>query len=254
MYFETLFVLFLFFFGMFVLGQVLKDNSIVDIGWGAGFVLSAIFTFIWSPDSGMKGILITVAIAVWGTRLTYHIAKRNLGKPEDYRYVNMRKGWGDKYVWIKAFFQVYFIQFVIQYIVTLPVIYGNSTEQSLKWFNYIGVVLWMVGFFFESFGDYQLKVFKKKPENKGKLMDQGLWSLTRHPNYFGDSAMWFGIFFIALTDVQGIWIAIGPSLMTFFLVFVSGVRMLEKKYVGRADYDAYKQRTSSFLPWFPKKT
>ncbi len=253
MYFETLLVLFVFFFIIFIVGQILKDNSIVDIGWGSGFVLSAVYTFLRNPDSGLKGILITSAIIIWGTRLTYHIAKRNIGKPEDYRYVNMRKRWGTKFVLIKAFLNVYFLQLAIQYVVTQPVIYGNTTLQEMKWFNFIGVGLWMVGFFFEAYGDYQLKEFKKKPENKGKLMDKGLWALTRHPNYFGDSTMWFGIFFIAITDLNGLWTIVGPSLMTFFIVFVSGVKMLEKKYIGREDYEAYKKRTNAFIPWLPKK-
>lgn len=253
MYLETLVVLFLFFFSIFIIGQILKDNSIVDIGWGSGFVLSAIYTFFSNPESGVKGILITIAIIIWGTRLTYHIAKRNIGKTEDYRYVKMRETWGTKFVFIKAFINVYFIQLIIQYVVTLPVIYGNSTLQEMKWFNYIGVGLWLIGFFFESYGDYQLKEFKKKSENKGKLMDKGLWSLTRHPNYFGDATMWFGIFFISITDLKGIWIIVGPCLMTFFIVFVSGVRLLEKKYIGRKDFEEYKKRTSAFIPWFPKK-
>jgi len=254
MYFETFILLFAFFFIIFIIGQVTKDNSIVDIGWGSGFVLSAWYNFFRNPDSGLKGILILAGITIWGARLTYHIAKRNLGKPEDYRYIAMRKKWGDKFVLVKAFLNVYLIQMLIQYVVTLPVIYGNTTQQLMKWYNWIGVILWGIGFFFESVGDYQLKQFKKDPKNKGILMDQGLWSLTRHPNYFGDSAMWFGIFLIAITNISGIWIIIGPALMTFFIVFVSGVRLLEKKYEGRKDFEAYKQKTSAFVPWFPKKT
>jgi steroid 5-alpha reductase family enzyme len=253
MYLETFLILFIYFFSIFIIGQIMKDNSIVDIGWGSGFVISAIYTFIRYDNSGLKGILITLAIILWGSRLTYHIAKRNIGKQEDYRYVKMRKRWGDKLVLIKAFLNVYFLQLVIQYIVTLPVIYGNTGYQQLSWFNYVGIVVWGIGFFFEAFGDYQLKQFKKNPANKGKIMDKGLWSLTRHPNYFGDSAMWVGIFLIAITDWKGIWIIVGPTLMTFFLVFVSGVRLLEKKYKGREDYENYKMRTSSFIPLMPKK-
>lgn len=252
MYFEDLIVLFLFFLLFFILGQIKKDNSIVDIAWGLGFVVSAGYTFLRNSDIGLKGILITLCITIWGLRLTYHIAKRNIGKPEDYRYVAMRKRWGSRFVLLKAFLNVYLLQMVIQYIVTLPVIYGNTTKQELSWYNWLGLVLWGIGFFFEAMGDYQLKQFKKNPLNKGKLMDRGLWSLTRHPNYFGDSAMWFGIFLMAITDIKGIWIIIGPCLMTLFLVFVSGVRLLEQKYKGRADYEAYKQKTSAFLPWFPK--
>lgn len=253
MYLETCILLFVFFFTGFVIGQITKNNSIVDIAWGSGFVLSALYLFMRNPDAGLKGLLITLCISIWGMRLTYHIARRNIGKPEDYRYINMRKSWGNKFVLLKSFFQVYFLQMAIQYIVTLPVIYGNTTKQQMIWLNWLGIILWGIGFFFESYGDYQLKQFKKDPLQKGMLMDQGLWSLTRHPNYFGDSAMWFGIFFIAITDIKGVWIIVGPSLMTFFLVFVSGVRLLEKKYEGRKDFEEYKNRTSAFIPWFPKK-
>jgi steroid 5-alpha reductase family enzyme len=254
MYLETFAILFMFFVVVFIIGQILKDNSIVDIAWGAGFVVSALYTFFRNPESGLKGILLTLAVSIWGSRLTYHLAKRNLGKPEDYRYVNMRKRWGNKYVLIKSFLNVYLLQCVIQYIVTLPVIYGNTTaQQELYVYNVIGIVLWGIGFFFEAYGDYQLKQFKKDPNNKGRLMTSGLWALTRHPNYFGDSAMWFGIFLIALSGLSGLWIIVGPVLMTFFLVFVSGVRLLEKKYEGREDFEAYKKRTNAFIPWFQKK-
>jgi len=252
MYVETALVLFGYFFLIFLMGQVLKDNSIVDIGWGSGFVLAAGYSFFRSAEIGTKGMIITACISLWGLRLTYHIAKRNIGKPEDYRYVEMRKHWGRRLVLLKAFFHVYFLQFVIQYIVALPVIYGNTTKQQLTLLNWLGLFIWMIGLFFEAYGDHQLKQFKKHKENKGKIMDKGLWAMTRHPNYFGDSLMWFGIFFMAVSGFEGGWILISPLLMTFFLVFVSGVKMLEKKYEGRVDYERYKQRTSAFFPWFPK--
>ncbi len=255
MYLETLGVLVAFFTIVFIIGQILHDNSIVDIGWGAGFVVSALYTFWRNPEAGLKASIITLAVTIWGLRLAIHIAKRNIGKPEDYRYVNMRKRWGDKYVLVKAFVNVYLLQCIIQFIVTLPVIYGNTTmQQELYWFNIVGIGIWGIGFFFEAYGDYQLKVFKNNPENKGRLMTTGLWALTRHPNYFGDAAMWFGIFFIAISSQNGLWILVGPALMTFFLRYVSGVRLLEKKYANRPDYAAYKKRTNSFLPWFPKKS
>lgn len=253
MYLEVFMVLFFFFLIVFMIGQWKKDNSIIDIAWGSGFLISAWYTFIRNPYSGLKGLIITICITIWGARLSLHIAKRNIGKQEDYRYVDMRKRWGDRFLLIKSFLHVYLVQMIIQYIVTLPVIYGNTTNQQLYWFNYFGLLLWGVGFFFEAYGDYQLKVFKMNPGNQGKLMVQGLWSLTRHPNYFGDSTMWFGIFLIAITDFKGLWIIVSPCLMTFFLVFVSGVRLLEKKYEGRADFEAYKNRTSAFIPWFQKK-
>jgi steroid 5-alpha reductase family enzyme len=254
MYLEVFILLFCFFLTFFIIGQLIKNNSIVDIAWGLGFVVSAWYAFLNNSDIGIKGILITVCITIWGLRLTYHIAKRNLGKSEDYRYINMRKRWGNRFTLLKSFLNVYFLQMIIQFIVTLPIIYGNTTMQEIHWYNWLGLLLWGVGFFFEAYGDYQLKQFKMNPLNKGKLMDKGLWLLTRHPNYFGDSAMWFGIFLITLTNFNGLWIIISPCLMTFFLVFVSGVRLLEKKYEGRADFEAYKKRTSAFIPWFPKKS
>lgn len=253
MYLETFILLFAFFFIVFMIGQIKKNNSIVDIAWGSGFVISALYNFFRSAEAGSKGIIITICIAIWGLRLSYHIAKRNLGKPEDYRYVNMRQQWGNKFVLLKSFFNVYFLQMIIMYIVSLPVIYASTTTQALSWYNYLGIILWAVGFFFESCGDYQLKQFIKNPLNKDKIMDKGLWSLTRHPNYFGDSSMWFGIFLIAISNINGLWIIVGPALMTFFLVFVSGVRLLEKKYKGNKEFEDYKMRTSAFIPWFPKK-
>lgn len=249
MYVETFFVLLGYFVLVFIIGQIKKDNSIVDIAWGSGFVLSALYTFVRNPEIGLKSIFITAAIVVWGSRLTYHIAKRNLGKGEDYRYIDMRKRWGTSFVWLKAFVNVYLLQMLIQYIVTLPLIYGNSNSKDLMLLNYFGILVWGIGFYFEAYGDYQLKKFKKNPENKGKLMDKGLWSITRHPNYFGDATMWLGIFFIAIDRIESIWILIGPMLMAFFLRYVSGVRLLEKKYEGRADYDEYKKRTAAFIPW-----
>lgn len=254
MYLEVLGVLFLYFFIIFIIGQIVKDNSIVDIGWGFGFVVAAVYTYIRGETFEPRATLITIAIALWGLRLTYYLAKRNLGNGEDYRYVAMRKQWGTKFVLIKSFFHVYFLQFVVMSIVSLPVVYGNTNmDQSLAWFNYIGIALWLLGYFFETVGDAQLKAFKKDPKNKGKIMDKGLWALTRHPNYFGNSAMWFGIFLLAISSWSGLWTIIGPVVMTIFLIFISGVRMLEKKYKGRGDYDAYKERTSAFIPMPPKK-
>ena len=168
MYLEILILLFLYFLTFFVIGQIIKNNAIVDIGWGLGFVLVAVYTFLRNPESGLKGILITAGICIWGLRLAYHIGKRNIGKAEDYRYVNMRKGWGTRFVLLKAFLQVYLLQMAIQYIVCLPVIYANTTNQQMQWFNWIGVVFWATGFFFESVGDYQLKIFKQNPAKIGR--------------------------------------------------------------------------------------
>lgn len=254
MYLEVLLVLFTYFFLLFVLGQIVKDNSIVDIGWGFGYVIAAVYTFFRSGHYGLRTTLITLMITVWGLRLTYYLAKRNLGKPEDYRYVKMRKRWGDSFALVKAFFNVYFLQFAVMAVVSLPIVNASiNPDQSIHWFNYLGIFLWALGFFFEVVGDYQLRKFKENPKNKGEIMDQGVWSLTRHPNYFGDASMWFGIFFIAVTNLGNVWTIISPIVMTVFLYFVSGVRMLEKRYEGNEKYDEYKKHVSKFIPRLPKK-
>ena len=139
------------------------------------------------------------------------------------------------------------------FIVSLPITYGNnSPNQGLGWISYIGVAIWIIGYFFEVVGDKQLKDFLADPKNKGKLMTSGLWSYTRHPNYFGEATMWWGIFLIAITSLSGIWIIISPIVITYLLVFVSGVPMLEKKYKDRPDFILYSKHTPKFFPWFPK--
>ncbi len=254
MHLETILVLFIYFFVVFIVGQIKNDNSLVDIAWGFGFVVAGVYSFIRGDSFGLRSLLVTGLITIWGLRLTYHIAIRNLGKPEDYRYVAMRRKWGTKWVRLKAFLNVYFLQFCVMAIVSLPVVHGNgNTQQQIGPLAVLGLTFWCIGFVFESLGDAQLKKFKSNPDNKGKLMTTGLWSLTRHPNYFGDAAMWFGIFFIAVTDYTGIWTIVGPALMAFFLRNVSGAKLLEKKYKGREDYEAYKKVTNMFFPWLPKK-
>lgn len=247
-------VLFSYFLIIFVIGQVIKDNSIVDIGWGLGFVIVAIYTFFWSSQFQARQIIVTLLVAFWGLRLAYHVGRRNIGKPEDFRYVNMRKAWGNRLVWLKAFFQVYFLQFTLMFIISTTITKINtSVNGQLIILDYIGVGIWVIGYIFEVVGDAQLKHFIKKPENKGKIIESGLWKYTRHPNYFGEATMWWGIFILALGVKQSFWTIISPITITFFLLFVSGVPMLEKKYKDRPDFIEYKKRTSMFIPWFPKK-
>ena len=254
MYLEILIVLLVYFTGVFIIGQIIEDNSIVDIAWGGGFVVVALWSFFSGGMMMPKSLILTVLVTLWGLRLLNHLGRRNIGKGEDYRYVAMRQRWGNQFPRLKAYVYVYLLQMTVMLVVSLPVVYGNSDQdQSFGVTNMVGVGLWVIGFLFETVGDAQLRAFKAKPENKGKLMDQGLWSLTRHPNYFGDATLWLGYFFIAVSSIQGIWTIIGPMLMAFFLRNVSGAKLLEKKYEGRADYEAYKKRTNMFLPGLPKK-
>lgn len=237
---------------MFLIAQKLKDNSIVDIGWGIGFVLIAASCYYQSEQTIAQSITLTL-IAVWGVRLATYIYGRNVGNGEDYRYAQWREEWG-KWVVVRAFFQVFMLQGLIMLIVASPLYVIFSQPLQLTWNVYVGVAVWMIGFYFEAVGDYQMKQFKANPQNKGIVMRQGVWKYTRHPNYFGDATQWWGVFILAAASPYWYLAAIGPAVMHFFLVKVSGVAMLERKYKGNPKYADYIATTNAFVPWFPKKT
>lgn len=245
-------IVFIFMVVMFLIAQKIKDNSIVDIGWGIGFVLIAISSFLLSEQTTVQWIAVAL-ITVWGLRLATYIFSRNIGNGEDYRYAQWREEWG-KYVVVRAFFQVFMLQGAIMLIVASPLYVIFSQPLELTWNVYLALVVWLFGFYFEAMGDYQMARFKKNPANKGIVMRQGVWKYTRHPNYFGDATQWWGIFLLALMSPYWYWAAIGPAVMHFFLVKVSGVAMLERKYKGNPKYADYIATTSAFLPWFPKKS
>ncbi|WP_461204855.1 DUF1295 domain-containing protein [Clostridium sp. DL1XJH146] len=253
-YLQTALVLLVYFTIVFIIGQFLENNSIVDMAWGLGFVIVAIFTFFMGGHYTVRSIVTLILVSIWGMRLFYHIARRNIGKREDFRYVNMRKNWGTKFVRVKAFFNVYFLQMVLMYIISLTIILiNNSSDATLHILDFVGILVWIIGYIFEAVGDYQLKMFIKDKANKGKLMKYGLWKYTRHPNYFGEATMWWGIFIIGLSVSGGLYGMISPIVITYLLVFVSGVPLLEKKYKDREDFKEYMKETSIFIPWFPKK-
>ena len=253
-YIKTIVALWLFFTGAFFVAQAKNNNGLQDVAWGMGFVVAALFSYLYSDLNSTNGLVITILVTIWGTRLSYYLFKRNWNAPEDKRYVAMRKKWGDK-PRINAYFKVFMFQMLLLIIIVQPVLLANTTKSSgLDIINYVGIAIWLVGFFFQVVGDYQLKDFianKKTKENR--LMTEGLWAYTRHPNYFGESAMWWGIFLISFIELKSLFGIIGPITITFLLLFVSGVPMLEKRYEGRADYDEYKKRTSKFIPLPPKK-
>jgi len=250
-YLEMLIVLMLYYLVLFVIGQVLKNNSIVDIAWGFGFVVLAWFTY-FRGQQAPTSLLATVLVTIWGLRLTYHIGKRNIGKPEDFRYQNFRKQWGDKFPRVKAFFHVYVLQMVIMLLISSSFTVSNvENSDTLNVLTFFGLAIWLLGFLFESIADYQLKQFVTNKNNKGKLMISGLYKYTRHPNYFGEAVLWWGIFLIGLNGTF-FWTVLGPLTITIFVRYVSGVPMLEKKYKDREDFKAYAEVTSIFIPWFRK--
>lgn len=238
---------------LFVLAQLLKNNAIVDIGWGPGFLVVLGALFVRSPGLGATRLLYTALIVVWSLRLAFHVWQRNAGKPEDFRYARMRAKWG-KSAAVKAFFFIFMLQGFLMLVVSFSAtMLFSSGIRPLKPLDLVGAVVFVIGFFFEAIGDAQLTAHIRRPDNKGRLMTGGLWSITRHPNYFGEATMWWGLFLIALSSAGGWTALISPVAITGLLLFVSGVPLLEKKYVGRPDWEAYKKRTSKFLPWFPKR-
>ncbi len=240
---------------MFVLALLKRDNSIVDIGWGIGFIIVTSATYFVYGDERFHQKLVSYLVIVWGLRLSIYIAIRNFGKPEDFRYANWRKEWGSNFFW-RSFLQVFMLQGLIMFINTLPVIIINNDLAIFKSYKFLypmGCVVWCVGFFFEALGDLQMYEFKNYHHHQGAIMNRGLWKFTRHPNYFGEAVMWWGIFLIAIPSGQWYLSVLAPLTITFLLLKVSGVTMLEKKYDGNDAYAKYKRTTNAFLPWFPKK-
>jgi steroid 5-alpha reductase family enzyme len=254
MVYQVALLIFLYFSILFVVGQLTRNNSTVDIGWGSGFILISLYTLIHNEAYGIKNYVLTALIFLWGSRLAYHVARRNIGKPEDRRYAEMRKKWGNRFPMLKAFVYVYMSQFVLMFVISAGIMLINQAPiPTLSLSDVVGISLWLLGYFFEVFGDMQLADFLRNPANRGKLMTSGLWRYTRHPNYFGEAMMWWGIFILAATTKHG-WIGImSPLTITLLLLFVSGVPLVEKEYGDRPDWIEYKNRTSIFVPWFPRK-
>lgn len=241
-------LIFLYMTLIFVIAQFLGDNSIVDVFWGPGFVIIAAFTLIYSPDYDLRKLIVSFLVFLWGTRLALHILLRNKGKGEDFRYKHWRDTW--KYFMVRSYFQIFMLQGLFMLIIAAPIYFINSTPPvPLGVTDSIGLMLFGTGFFFEVIGDYQLSAFRKNPKNKGRIITTGLWEISRHPNYFGEALLWWGIGFYALAIPYG-WITlISPLVLTILLRFVSGVPMLEKKFEGRPDWEEYKIKTPAFVPF-----
>lgn len=252
-YMYLLGILFAYYMGLFIIGQIVKDNGIVDIAWGFGFVILAWSSYLLGTQTS-NALLITIMVTIWGVRLTYHIGKRNIGKPEDFRYQNFRKQWGTKWPLIKAFLHVYMLQMVMMILIASSYVYTNvNSTVSLNILSVIGLGIWLFGYSFEAIGDHQLKTFLSNPENKGQLMTVGLYKFTRHPNYFGEATLWWGVYVAGVSTTNGFLTIVSPIVITILVRFVSGVPMLEKKYMQREDFREYAKHTNVFFPWFQRK-
>jgi steroid 5-alpha reductase family enzyme len=193
-------------------------------------------------------MIVTLLVLLWGLRLSYHILVRNSGKGEDFRYKAWRNTWN--YFLVRSYFQIFMLQGVLMLLISAPVWFINSsTGGPLGLWDSVGLIVFGAGFFFEVIADYQLAEFKRNPENKGKIITTGLWSVSRHPNYFGESLVWWGLSFYAFSLHNGWFTLISPLIITLLLRFVSGVPMLEKKYENHPDWKAYKAKTAAFIPF-----
>ena len=241
--------------GGWLISIVHQDASTVDPFWGLGFVLLAVVFAIAGDGFVGRKALVCVLVGIWGLRLASYIVIRNWGKGEDYRYQAFRRRWGKRYWWV-SFFQVFMLQGLLLWIIAMSLMAAesNATPHHITPLDVIGVLAWCVGFFFEAVGDWQLARFKADPANKGKVMRSGLWAYTRHPNYFGEATMWWGLYLIAAGTRWGFWTVFSPILLTFMLLRVSGVALLEKAQVDtKPKYRDYIESTSAFIPWFPRR-
>ncbi|NBV77256.1 DUF1295 domain-containing protein [bacterium] len=243
----------------FGIALVRKDNGIADVAYGGALIVCAWSSSILGTPS-VLGTVLTALVTLWGMRLMIRIARKNWGKPEDFRYRAWRESWGQWFV-LRSFFQIYMLQGAIAAIIVLPVTAVNLYGASAHILSITtGVVLWAIGFLFEVIADSQLDSFLRNPENKGKLMQYGLWNYSRHPNYFGESMMWWAIAFLAIValtpsfQVLAFLLLSSPVLITWLLLRVSGIPMLEKKMAAHPDWSLYAARTNAFIPWFPKKS
>lgn len=236
----------------FFVSLIKRRNDVADVAWGLGFVLLAWISFFLGNGRTVAGALACVLVTIWGIRLAAHIYFRNRGKTEDYRYMEWRKAWG-KWFYIRSYFQVYILQGLFLYCIALPLFILNRNEAGVGLLFVAGIVIWTVGFFFEVVGDRQLAQFIHDPANKGKLMTSGLWAYSRHPNYFGEVTQWWGIWLMALSAPGG-WIGIiGPFTISFLILKVSGVPLLEKKMALNPEFESYKKRVSMFFPLPPRR-
>ena len=241
---------------LWIWSVIIKNVSIVDIFWGFGFVVVNTLYYFESSSMSTRKLILLVLVFLWGMRLTLYLAWRNIGKGEDFRYQEFRKTFGPNRYWWFSYFQTFLLQGGLILIISLPLLAVNTNSESshLNLLDYLAIIIWGIGFVFEAGGDYQLARFKGNPNNKGKVLNTGFWKYTRHPNYFGDSAVWcaYALFCIASGSY---WQIIGSIIMILLIIKVSGVALLEKTLKDtKPQYKEYINNTNSFFPWFPKNS
>jgi steroid 5-alpha reductase family enzyme len=235
---------------LWLLSVMIENASIVDVFWGIGFIVMGWYYVVTVPETPTyRGWLSCVLVTVWGLRLALHIGIRNHGAGEDFRYRTWRDQAGSHFWWI-SYFKVFLLQAILLWVVSSPLLLVQleSGTASLGVLDLIGVGLWITGFLFEAIADWQLARFKDDPANRERVLSSGLWALSRHPNYFGEAVLWWGFGLLALST-GGPLALIGPAMITFLLVKVSGVALLDAALEERhPEYAEYIRTTPAFLP------
>ncbi len=234
---------------MFVIGMLRRDNSMIDVFWGLGFVIITWTLHFLFPEK--RGFFLDFLVTFWGLRLALYLGIRLREKGEDWRYAEWKRQWGRSF-FIRSYLQVYMLQGFFMFIIALPLMRINSSVPSFSNLQILAICITFFGIIYETVADCQMRKFKSKPWNKGKVIQKGLWKYSRHPNYFGEICVWWGIFFYVYPYGNPIIDIISPMVLTVLILKVSGVPMLEKKYADNPDYQAYKQKTNALIPMKPK--
>jgi steroid 5-alpha reductase family enzyme len=235
----------------YLIATILKNASYIDVGWGMGFVLTSLLVQLKANHP--LGWILVIMISIWGIRLSTHIFQRNFKKPEDYRYANFRKSWGKAYA-LRSYFQLFLLQGLLMYLISI----ANIVSQNMAVLVSIplvisGILLFAFGLSLESIADAQLKKHVGDPQNKGRLIQSGLWKYSRHPNYFGEALVWWGIYLVSIGFGAPLWTILSPIVITLLVRYVSGVPMLEERLKRYPEYADYVRQTSIFIPKMPKK-
>ena len=237
----------------FLVALKLRRNDVADVAWGAGFIVLSLAGQLATAAVSIRGMIILAMVTIWGLRLSWHSGLLNQGNPEDPRYRKWREEWG-AHATVRAYFQVFMLQGVLIVVILIPVTHVLAHPSSdLTWLDALGASVWLGGFVFEAIGDLQLARFKKDPSNRGRVITSGLWKYTRHPNYFGEITLWWGVWLIACSAPGGWKTVLGPATISFLILCVSGIPLLEKKYEENAEFKEHQRRTSAFFPLPPKR-
>lgn len=237
---------------VFLVARRLRRYDLVDAAWGWVFIVITVSSFMLQPGEMWQldiQTLVVFLVGVWGIRLSQHIVRRIIAtETEDHRYVELRSKWRGNMAW-NTYTRVYLLQALLAVCILIPVIFINSAaDYAVNVLAVVGLAIWLVGFTIEAISDRQLRTFVASKENKGTLMQTGLWKYSRHPNYFGEITQWWGVFIVALTVPLGWLTIVGPALITYLICFVSGIPLAEKGLQGRSGWKEYKNRTSILIP------